>query len=134
MNLVKTYIDKSSIQGIGLFAAEFIPAGTKIWELGPLDVVYTADQWNELIVTLPIPAVHYLKRYTYQDGDNYILCGDDGKYMNHSYVPNTEGDYALIDIFKGEELTCNYHQLCGPDWSEEEFNELTSYKDNESTT
>lgn len=136
MNIVKTYIDKSSIQGIGLFAAEFIPKGTKIWKLGPLDITYTSEEWNKLILELPIPAVHYLKRYSYQEGDIYILCGDDGKYVNHSYDPNTNGDTAIKDIHPGEEITCNYYDLCGPDWSEEEFKELTPFKPNndESTT
>lgn len=124
MNLIKTYIDKSKIQGIGLFAAEFIPKGKKIWELGPLDIVYSIDEYNKLIYSLPIPAAHYLKRYCYLEGDKYVLCGDDGKYVNHSYDPNTNGDTAIRDIQPGEEITCNYHDICGSDWSEEEFKHL----------
>ena len=32
---VKTIIKESDIHGIGLFADEFIPKGTKIWEFTP---------------------------------------------------------------------------------------------------
>ncbi|HWL47120.1 MAG TPA: SET domain-containing protein-lysine N-methyltransferase, partial [Sphingomonadaceae bacterium] len=31
MLLVKTYLDRSPIHGLGVFAAEPIPKGTKIW-------------------------------------------------------------------------------------------------------
>jgi len=36
MFLVKTYLDKSKIRGIGLFADEFIPKGTLIWKFNYL--------------------------------------------------------------------------------------------------
>ena len=39
MLLVKTYLDKSPIAGIGLFAAEPIAAGTLVWKLSDVDVV-----------------------------------------------------------------------------------------------
>ena len=35
MMLVRNYIDKSPIHGVGVFAGEFIPKGTCIWELTP---------------------------------------------------------------------------------------------------
>ena len=42
MLLVKTYLDKSLIHGVGVFADEFIKKGTLMWEFNPLiDVVLT---------------------------------------------------------------------------------------------
>ena len=35
MLLVRTYLDRSAIHGIGLFAAERIPKGTVLWRLEP---------------------------------------------------------------------------------------------------
>ena len=37
-------------------------------------------------------------------------------YMNHSLAPNTDfrifdKGYALADIARGEEITCNYHEF-----------------------
>jgi hypothetical protein len=42
MMLVRNYIDKSQIHGVGVFAGEFIPEGTCIWELTPgCDQIYS---------------------------------------------------------------------------------------------
>ncbi len=44
MLLVKTYIDTSSIHGIGIFAAEFIAKDTKIWVLNSdIDLLLTEE-------------------------------------------------------------------------------------------
>jgi hypothetical protein len=44
-----------------------------------------------------------------------MLESDYGKFMNHSLTPNTDfrvfdKGYALTDIARGEEITCNYHE------------------------
>ena len=47
--LVKTYLKESSIPnaGIGCFAAQFIPKGTKIWQFSSLiDRIYTEEEFN----------------------------------------------------------------------------------------
>ena len=49
MLLVKTYLDKSPIHGIGVFAAERIPKGTKIWRfVDGFDRCYTPKQFARL--------------------------------------------------------------------------------------
>jgi len=132
MNLVKTYIDRSPIEGIGLFAAEFIPKGTLIWEIGDIDRIMSRDEFLSLEESLPQVARDYLLRYSYDDEDGVvILCGDDAKYTNHSYVANTDGEYALQDIHVGEEITCDYRKLCGEEWTEQEFEVLKSYRPDE---
>ncbi len=46
----------------------------------------------------------------------WVHFGSPGKYMNHSCEANTNacavkwGDVALMDIKKGEEITCDYEQ------------------------
>ena len=51
-------------------------------------------------------------RYAYLDeSGDYVLCGDNGKFMNHSFDPNCddqEGPCTMRDIAEGEELTCDY--------------------------
>lgn len=126
MNLVKTYIAQSGIQGIGLFAGEFIPKGKKIWELNLLDICLLPDVWKYYLSDLAEDQVKYVKRYAYFNDGEWIYCGDDAKFTNHSNIPNTSitkyEQYAITDIGEGEEITCNYHSL-DKDFTEEEFNE-----------
>ena len=49
----------------------------------------------------------------------YVLCGDNGRYFNHSDAPNTVSsgisfgdDRALRDLAIGEELTSDYRTIC----------------------
>jgi hypothetical protein len=52
MLLVKTKIGPSAIQGIGLFADQFIAKGTHLWEFTPgLDVQITFTQLKTLSPT-----------------------------------------------------------------------------------
>lgn len=126
MNLVRTYIEESDIQGIGLFADEFIKEGTKIWEIGGMDLVISEEDFNNLPLT-PLQ-LEYVKKYIYFNSDHgyWIYCGDDAKFTNHSTDPNTKvtfsEQYATRDIFPGEEITCNYFEL-DKDFTEDEFNE-----------
>lgn len=106
MLLVKTYLDKSSINGIGLFANQFIPKGTLIWDLDlNFDGIFYWPNDSE-----------FLKKYCYRDGDKYVLCVDDARFMNHSDTPNTSNGtnhetIANRDIEIGEEITCNYYEI-----------------------
>ena len=111
MLTVKTYIDKSSINGIGCFADEFIEKNQIIWVLNNIfDVVMTIDQYN----SLPIHTKDYMKHFAYyNEGEGgYVLCSDNAKYFNHSKDPNciADGIYtrASRDIQKGEEILENY--------------------------
>lgn len=127
MNQVKTYIDKSGIEGIGLFAAEFIPKGTLIWKLSGLDQEVTNEKVKEL--RLSDVENHYYLRYSWGKGV-IIFCCDDAKYCNHSDNANTCGcheQYALRDIEIGEEITCNYVEI-HDDFDFKEFETLKSYR------
>jgi SET domain-containing protein len=120
MLLVKTNVGPSGIEGVGLFAAEFIPKGTRIWEYREevdqrFDGAYLAqfkEDERERLLT-----------YCYKNpvSGMYVLCGDDAKYINHGKEPNTEDlgfddgilngegiTIAARDILPGEEIISNY--------------------------
>ena len=115
MLLVKTYLDRSKIHGIGLFAAERIAKGTVIWRRSPeIDLLLEPAQLDRLAP----PAREQIEKYTYLDRHlgKLVLCGDDARFFNHSDEPNcldfpddTGGTtVAKRDIEAGEELTSDY--------------------------
>jgi hypothetical protein len=117
MLTVKTKIGPSKIDGIGLFADESINKGTVVWKLNPLiDVLLTKEQ----IATLSVSSQEQFYKYAYLDKTygKYLLCGDDGRFFNHSTEPNCDETMpdqttALRKIMKGEELTVNYAEFYG---------------------
>jgi uncharacterized protein len=98
MMLVATSVRASAIEGVGVFAVDFIPAGTPIWALDEQD---------------------YFTRYGYphMERDGFVVLElDNGRFMNHSLKPNTDFTrpdvgYAIADIHPGEEITCNYFEF-----------------------
>ena len=111
MFLIPTYVRRSPIHGLGVFAASLIPAGTLIWSLDPeADWVLTEDD----IERFPEMYREKLRSYCYLDeSGRYILCGYTARYMNHSDHPNCDDEcgtttYAARDIQPDEELTCDY--------------------------
>ena len=112
MLLVKTYLDKSPIHGIGVFAAARIPKGTKIWRfVEGFDRCYTPKQFARL----PKPARDFLKSYAYKVDGEILFTVDDDHYINHSDAPNTylHNGYAIAsrDIPKGREITNDYREF-----------------------
>jgi uncharacterized protein len=114
MLLVKTKLGTSNIQGIGLFADQFIKKGGIVWRYDYLiDRLYHINNF-----------VGYLKdtfhKYSWRIGNYIIVPGDDARFINHSNSPNCiEGDkcrylemtkdtIAAKDIEPGEEITENY--------------------------
>lgn len=107
---VPTVVAPSPIQGVGLFASTTIPKGTIVWEYteGVDWTIPAAD-----FVRFPEPYRTWLRKYVYQsESGHFVLCGDNGKYMNHSFDPNCD-DSGQVTVAKrtiraGEELTCDY--------------------------
>ena len=112
MLLIKARVKKSKIQGVGLFAAQFVSKGTKTWKLEPkVDLVITASEYKKLpkIFRKNIDDHIYRCKFT----KKWIFCTDDARFMNHSSKPNIQTvrgmyDVSLRDIKKGEELTVDY--------------------------
>lgn len=113
MLLVPTYLDKSPIHGIGLFASEPIKASTVVWRFD--------DRCDKIILAESIPDLPcwyraHCERYGFQWNELFVVCGDNGHFMNHSESPalcdsqmySLPMDVAARDIAAGEEITCDY--------------------------
>jgi len=113
MLLVKTYIDKSTIHGIGLFAEEFIPKDTLVWKMSDLDLMLEKEKFK----FLPETAQEYLRKHGDWDKElrKITMSFDNDKFMNHSFTPNIRYDsqktFAKRDIQIGEEMTINYYEF-----------------------
>lgn len=112
MLLIKTYLDKSPIHGLGVFAAERIPKDTKIWRfVEGFDRCYSAKEFARL----PKPARDYIKLYGYRIDGEILFTVDHDRHTNHSDTPNTylRGGYtcARWDIEPGEEITNDYREF-----------------------
>lgn len=114
MLLIETSIDKSPIQGLGLFAKPAVQKDTVVWTLDPrFDRLIPVEEYES--TTGPMRT--YLDRYCYprrSDPRFVVMECDDARYMNHADKPNcgfTSEDVlvALRDIAAGEELTCDYN-------------------------
>jgi len=112
MLLVKTYIGKSKIHGVGVFAGEPIRKGAKIWRfVEGFDRCYTPKQFARL----PKPARDFLKSYGYRVDGEILFTVDNDRHMNHSDKPNTflRAGYVIArrNIRKGEEITNDYREF-----------------------
>ena len=111
MFLVPVRLDRSPIHGFGVFATDPIAKGTRVWEFTEgVDYRIPAD----VVEACPEPWLSELLKYGYRDStDEYILCGDAARFMNHSEDPSCDdsGDLytvTLRDLQPGDELTCDY--------------------------
>jgi SET domain-containing protein len=109
MLLVKTYLDKSRIHGIGVFAGQSIRKNQKIWRF-----VFGFDRYytRKKIARLPKAARDYIKLHGYQWKKEILLSMDYDTFMNHSENPNTDfhNGYVIArgNIRKGDEITNDY--------------------------
>lgn len=118
MMMVETELKPSPIHGLGVFLKEPVPKDGLIWRFDArVDRVYTEEE----IATLPAHIQAYLHTYsTWHDAAKlYVLCGDNGRYFNHSDAPTTVSnaisfgeDRAMRDLAPGEELTSDYKTIC----------------------
>ncbi len=117
MMLVRTYVAASPIEGLGVYADEFIPAGTLLWQLhSNFSVTFSLAD----IEAMPPHTREYIYRYSFPHlkmGEGFMVLElDNGRYMNHTDAPNTDftafdRGYAIRDIHAGEEITCNYYEF-----------------------
>jgi uncharacterized protein len=112
MLLVKTYLDRSKIHGLGVFAAELIRKDTKIWRfVEGYDRCWTPKQFAKL----PKQARDYLKDYAYNADGEILFTVDNDHYINHSERANTfwKNGYVIAtrNIPKGTEITNDYREF-----------------------
>jgi SET domain-containing protein len=114
---IKTYLDKSPIHGIGVFADEDIKKDQLIWKFDKQTDIALGDK-ESINCNIEEIQKQYPNYYIYFDlqFQQLIFLGDNDRFTNHSDNPNTENDingdvFALKEIKKGEELTLNYYDI-----------------------
>lgn len=115
MLLIDTYAAPSLIEGVGVFAAEPVKQGQRVWTLNlEIDRVISPEALGQ---STPL-FQKFVERYAYFDVGlgGYLLDGDHSRFLNHSEMPaidfRSDGDgYAARSIAEGEELTCNYNDF-----------------------
>jgi SET domain-containing protein len=116
MLTVSSYLAPSAIDGLGVFAGEYIERGRLMWSLNPKFDIFIHPSEVE---AYPPFLQDFISRYTYPHLEMpgvRVLDSDNGRFMNHTLAPNTDfrifdKGYALFDIAPGEEITCNYHEF-----------------------
>lgn len=124
MILVAHYVDRSPIEGLGLYTASALRAGDPVYAYDPRFVIVLTDHE---VRSLPEPMREAVLRYSYRgrgaqrlSGAMYY-CADDARFMNHADRPTTlwredDGVYvAATDLPAGSELTCDYRDFCEPE-------------------
>lgn len=111
MLLIDTYLDRSPIHGIGVFAAKDVAEGALIWRFDAvIDRIISLDEY----AALPPRTQAMVRRHAefFADEAFFLLSGDDDRFMNHSDTPNTRNAdkevFAATRISKHQELTCDY--------------------------
>ena len=112
MLLVKTYLDRSPIHGLGVFAGERIAKHQKIWRfVEGYDRCWTPKQFAKL----PKAARDYLNDYAYRADGEILFTVDNDHYINHSERANTfwKAGYVIarVTIAKGAEITNDYREF-----------------------
>ena len=114
MLLIDTYLDKSKIQGVGVFAKENVKKGQKIKEVRPeFEIEFNQDN----LPRMPLSLAKFIDTHSYEKelGSKILVMGiDNEKYLNHSIDPSVDDDgIALKDINIGDEITINYNDFDG---------------------
>ena len=123
MILVPHYVDRSAIEGLGLYCAAPLQAGQPVYRHDARFVMIVSEvELREL----PEAMQQSVLKYSYRgrgaqrlSGAMYY-CADDARFMNHADEPSTlwreaENVYvAARDLPAGSELTCDYRDFCEP--------------------
>lgn len=120
MLIVETYLAESYGKGIGLFSKKFIPQGSVYWvrneKFDKISTKKEIDDYDSL-------QQGFIKTYGFLEATgNWYLCVDNARFSNHSDNPNTANNINKIgeliscivikDIHPGEEILCNYRDIC----------------------
>ena len=111
MLTIKTYIANAGEKGLGLFSDEFVSAGKLVWKE---DLRFDVRILNK---NLSHDHLNFLQHYGCLVGDEWQVCLDNARFINHSNNPNikTIDDtmcYSTRDIQIGEEITIDYLDIC----------------------
>jgi len=113
---VRTYLAEVDGRGISLFADQDIKEGALVWVHDPI-----IDGWLPDPEDYPyddITRETFIWMYCYDKNlKKFIMFADNVRFINHSEDPNLDCPtkyihYAARDIMAGEEITCNYNDVC----------------------
>jgi hypothetical protein len=99
--------------GYGVVATDFIPAGTITWALDTFDQVFSQKDFEKMDHIHQ----HVIETYSFRNRNgNYVLCWDNGRFVNHSFKSNCLTtaygfEIAIRDINIGTQLTDDYGYL-----------------------
>ena len=88
MLLFRTTVKPSRIHGLGVFAAELIPAGAKVWEFDPQLDSFWVNKEGILKYPPAVQAFLYPYLLISLTSGLIILHGDNARYINDSEAPN----------------------------------------------
>jgi len=118
-NTVWATLGPSKIHGIGVIAIRDIPKGTKITD-------HSVGNMNNDFVCVKLDdfkKIHYeirkliLDRTIFQEDAEMLVFPSPNSeqtlrsFMNHSGSPNSDGEFTLCDIKKGDEITEDYQSF-----------------------
>ncbi len=128
MLIIPTVVQKSSIEGLGLFTTVNIQKGQLIWRYDPVIDLHLSFDFVENHSSEEMRRLVHCYGYVLRDDPtHWVYNCDNGRFFNHvpsplantadtpgSHAEGVETSYALRDIQAGEELTCDYHLFATP--------------------
>ena len=129
MLLIDHYVDRSDIDGLGVFSAQNVRSGDLVWDFNP---IIDREIPEENLIGLPahVIASIYKHAWYFPEDSCFWLAADGDYFMNHSDAPtlNLCGRtfVASQDIVIGQELTCDYRIVKVLDFSPTSTNEIES--------
>ena len=118
MLLVESELRPSPIHGLGVFLLEPVRKGQLIWRFDDrFDQVISGSE----VMMMPERLRRFVRTYStyHSERDVWVLCGDNGRFFNHSDHPNTRSlgiafgdDIAAENMLAGTELTTDYRTIC----------------------
>lgn len=116
MLTIKTYLAPSSVHGIGLFAAEDIPAHTVVWKFNNhIDKVFSELAFLRICQGLDDFGLKHFLNSCYRRAGRYFYLTDNARFINHSdrldniIFADDNAEVTVRDINAGEELLENYY-------------------------
>ena len=113
MLLIKTYLAESPNKGLGLFAEEFIPKNTIIWQFAEgFDIKVHKEKYK----TLTDIQKKFVDTFFWKNNDYLYSSCDHSIFQNHSNNPNSieldeDKMIAARDIYPNEEILVCYEDF-----------------------
>jgi len=115
MLTIKTYLAPSQIHGIGLFSAEYIPAGKVVWKFNDfIDKILPEDEFVRTCRQVNPSTLQHLLSSSYKRNGKYFYITDNARFINHSEVLHNITfiddftELTLRPIYPDQELLENY--------------------------